>query len=71
MWHSTTCSYIYIFCIVGKFGKSSMISQTKTIQINTLLADLLVCQTFIHQMPEKSQFAELSATQYIASKPVF
>ena len=48
----------------GEFGKSSVIHQTKTIQIvltiNNLLADLLIHQTFFHQMLEKSQFAILS-----------
>ena len=38
-----------------------MIHQTKTIQVsNNLLANLLICQTFFHQMLEKSQFAKLS-----------
>ena len=35
--------------IAGKFGEFdelSVICQTKTIQINNLLADLLICQTF-------------------------
>ena len=31
--------------------------------INYLLADLLICQTFFHQMFEKSQFAKLSPRQ--------
>ena len=34
--------------------------------INNLLADLLICQTFIHQMLEKSRFAKLS--RYTVSK---
>ena len=40
----------------GKFGKSSVIRQTKTIQ----LAELLIRQTFFCQMLEKNQFAKLS-----------
>ena len=31
--------------------------------IKDLLADLLICQTFFHQMVEKSQFAKLSPYQ--------
>ena len=42
----------------GKFGESSMIHQTKTIQISTynknLLVDVLIHQTFFRQMLEKS-----------------
>ena len=48
----------------GEFGELSAIHQTKTIrlvlQINNLLADLLIHQTFICQMLETSQFAKLS-----------
>ena len=42
--------------------ESSVIRQTKTIQISTnnLLADLLIRQTFFRQMLETSQFAKLS-----------
>ena len=47
----------------GKFGKSSMICQTKTIQIgtsiNNLLADQLIRQTFFTKSL-KSKFAKLS-----------
>ena len=63
------CSFSYH--IAGKFGGGKvlriwwiiMIWQTKTIQItivftiNNLLADLLIHQSFFHQMLEKSQFA--------------
>ena len=50
---------------IGEFGKSFVIRQTKTIQINTyiinnLLADLLIRQIFFHQMFKMSQFAKLS-----------
>ena len=44
----------------GKFGESFVIRQTKTIQINNLLADLLIYQFFFHKMLEKNQFAKLS-----------
>ena len=49
----------------GEFGKSTMIRQTKTIQVvvmtvNNLLADLLICQTFFRQMLKKNQFTKLS-----------
>ena len=38
-----------------------MIRQPKIIQIsNTLLADLLIHQIFVHQMLQKSQFTKLS-----------
>ena len=47
----------------GKFGESSMIHKTKTIQIsiiiNNLLADLLIPQTFLRQKYEKSQFTKV------------
>ena len=43
---------------VGEFGESSMIHQTKI--INNLLADLLIRQTFFHQMLKTSQFANVS-----------
>ena len=51
-----------------KFGKLSVIHQTKTIQIivltiNNLLAALLICQTFFRQRLEQSQFAKLSPHQ--------
>ena len=49
---------------IGKFGESSVIRQTKIIQIkltiNNLLADLLIRQTFFRQMLEKSQYAKFS-----------
>ena len=48
---------------VDKFGESSMICQTKTIQISTYnynLADLLICQTFFYQMLETNQFTNVS-----------
>ena len=55
------------YTIVGKFGnfgKSSVICQTKIIQlvltINNLLADLLIRQNFFRQMLNKSQFTKLS-----------
>ena len=48
----------------GKFGESSVICQTKppkvVLTINNPLADVLICQTFLCQMLEKSQFAKLS-----------
>ena len=47
----------------GKFGKSSMIHQTKTIQINNPLANVLICQTIFYQMLKKSQFAKLYPTK--------
>ena len=51
----------------GEFGKSSMIHQTEpsklVLTINNLLADLLICQTFFHQMLETSHFAKLSPHQ--------
>ena len=71
------CSYrAYIYCrytasypvyrVAGKFGEfgeSSMICQTKIIQIsltiNNFMVDLLIRQTFFSQMLEKSQFAKL------------
>ena len=61
----SSCSYR----LAGKFGESSVICQTKTIQItvvltiNSLLADLLIRQTSFHQMLEVSQFAKLSPQQ--------
>ena len=63
---------MYVYCIArkfgerkfDKFGKLSVIRQTKTIQmINKLLADLLICQIFFHQLLKKSQFAKLSPTK--------
>ena len=49
--------------IVGKlrkFSESSVICQTKLVlTINNLLSDLLIRQTFFHQMLEKGQFAKL------------
>ena len=51
----------------GKCGESSVICQTKlsklVLTINNLPADLLICQTFFHQMLEKSQFAKLFPRQ--------
>ena len=50
----------------GEFGKSSVIRQTKTklvLEINNLLADLLICQTFFRLVLKKSQFAKLSLRQ--------
>ena len=48
----------------GKFGKSSVIHQTNLVlTIDNLLADLLIHQTFFHQILEKSQFAKLSPCQ--------
>ena len=48
-----TPSLFHIYLIAGKFdkfGKSSMIHQTKLVlTINNLLADQLICQTFPHQ----------------------
>jgi len=47
-----------------KFGESSVIRQTKTIQISTynhnLWLNLLIRQTFLRQMLETSKFAKLS-----------
>ena len=41
----------HIAGMFGEFGRSSVIHQTKTIQIiDSLLADLLICQTFFRQM---------------------
>ena len=59
------------YCIAGKsgggkfgeFGESSVIHQTKTIQISTnLFADLLICQTSFCQMLKKSQTFPLYGT---------
>ena len=48
----------------GEFGESSVIHQSKLVlTIKNLLADLLIRQTFFHQMLEKSQFAKLSPHQ--------
>ena len=48
----------------GKSGESSVIDQPKTIlTIDNLLADLLIRQTFLRQMLEKSQSAKLSPRQ--------
>ena len=45
----------------GKFGESSVICQSKLVlTIKNSLANLLIRQTFFHQMLEKSQFAKLS-----------
>ena len=48
----------------GEFDESFMIRQLKppklVVTINNLLANLLIRQTFFHQMLEKSQFAKLS-----------
>ena len=47
----------------GVFGESSTIRQTKTklvLTINNLLVDVLIRQTFFHQMLETSQCAKLS-----------
>ena len=49
----------------GEFGESTMICQTNykpsklVLYNNNLLADLLIRQTFFHQMLEKNQFAKL------------
>ena len=59
-----------MYHIAGKFGKLgelSMTYQTKpsklVLAINNLLADILVCQIFFHQMLEKSQFTKLFCHQ--------
>ena len=59
-----------IYCIAGKFGGLANLanrlrfvklkSPKLVLTINNLLADLLICQTFISQMFETSQFAKLS-----------
>ena len=49
----------------GEFDNSSVIRQTKlkpsnlVLTINNLLIDLLICQTFFHQMLKKSYFTKL------------
>ena len=48
----------------GEFGELYAIRQTKLVlKINNLLADLLIRQTFFHQILEISPFAELSPRQ--------
>jgi len=51
----------------GKFGESSMIHQTKTIQISTynynLLAETIDLPNFFPQMLKPSKFAKLSLRQ--------
>jgi len=51
----------------GEFGKSSMICQTKTIQISTynynLLAESIHSPNFFRQMVKTSKFAKLSHRQ--------
>ena len=50
----------------GKFGESSMIRQINLVlTIDNLLADVLIRQTFFHQMFEKSLFAKFSPCQKI------
>jgi len=58
---------IQIYCIAGKFGEfgeSSMICQTKTIQISTyyynLLAESIYLPNFFRQILKTSKFAKLS-----------
>ena len=52
---------------VGEFGESSVIRQTKTIQISTyhnnLLADLLIHQTFFCQMLKRVDLPMFSLTK--------
>jgi len=52
-----------IYRIAGKFDKSFLICQTKTIQISTynynLLANQFIHQIFFHQMLKTSKFAKL------------
>ena len=52
---------------VGKLGESSMIHQTKpsklVLLINNLLADLLIRQTFFHQMLKTTRFTKLPPTK--------
>ena len=61
--------HVLLYHIAGKFGKSSVIRQTKTIKIkftiNNLLADVLNCQTFFRQMLEKSQLPNFPAIRYL------
>ena len=54
-----------LYCIAGKFGKFNLAncpwfaklkSSKLVLAINNLLVDLLICQTFFHQMLKKSQF---------------
>ena len=51
----------------GEFNESFMIHQTKpsilVLTINNLLTDVLIPQTFFHQMLQKSQFAKLYPCQ--------
>ena len=48
----------------GEFGESSVICQTKIIQISTnLLADLLIRQILFRQRLDNSQLAKLSLRQ--------
>ena len=51
---------------IGEFGKSFVICQitpSKLVLINNLLADLLIRQTFFHQILKMSQFANVSLRQ--------
>ena len=61
-------SWISAYRIAGKFGKLSMICQTKpsnlVLTINNLLADPLIRQTFFCQMLKKSQFTKLTFPLY-------
>ena len=51
----------------GEFGESSMIRRTKPLKlvliINNLLVDLLICQTFFHQMLKTNQFINVPPTK--------
>ena len=72
-WHRNYFGQLYR--IVGKFGRGSLANLVNCPQftklkpsklvltVNNLLADLLIRQTFFHQMLEMSQFAKLSPRQ--------
>ena len=59
---SDWCNMLYhIAGKFGEFGESSLIRQSKLVlTIKNLLANLLIRQTFFHQMLDKSQLAKLS-----------
>ena len=58
---NTTIRTYHIAGKFGKFGESSIICQTKTIQmclqlVTFGLISVLICQTFVYQMLKKSKF---------------
>ena len=55
-----------IYRIAGKFGKiSKFISDSPIVEINNLLADPLICQTFLPNAQKVySKFTKLSPTKF-------